>query len=663
MGKERIAAMRHAKKHSLLILLLTAIITVAFLGVLVSAEDQSLVAIENEYIKVFVNNTSDGRGRFAVDVTGGDPERDDDDNQPLVYGRPLPWTSYSTINMNGLLFAFGSPVSKRAGEGLATGLMIQKPVVRDGAIVTAWRYGDLEVTQYISIVDGPTTGLPDTARIAYTMVNRGQVHHSVGLRVCIDAMLGENDGAPFRMGEKQILTDYISQGSAIQSYWQAFDSLEEPKVIAQGTLAGGELTTPDRLYFSNWGTFADQPWDPVLISGRDFTRVGEFEYDSAVALMWDTADLPPGAALSRVTYYGLGGVTISKGELTLGVTAPASVQSGTAEQYVVLAYLENRGEGVARDVSLTIDVPNSLRLLSPVKVDIGSLKPGETSQAAWTFTAVGSGTAAINVRGHAFESEPVIVERKIKLIAPPKLGLAVLDPPLVKSVTGRYEPYPVVVQAIISNDGGDVATDTWAELAPGSGIELAPGESSRRYIGRLAPGKEMLVRWSIVSSGGVGSTGFKILAGCNESKVISGSNAIKWPDLPRQIKCVSVPIAERTGWYQVDISLVNLPEVSQLALRVTFDSETELLAVQRGGFMVQDGKVLPWLREPTMEGNSVLLEASRSTATGRQFETFATVWVRRKSSGRLAMQSAVLRLLDPSGKPVPVTAVSENKDQ
>ncbi|HAW71488.1 MAG TPA: hypothetical protein DCX37_09960 [Firmicutes bacterium] len=658
--------MRHAKKYTSFTLLWTAVIAVAFLlGALVSAEDQSLVTIENEYIKVFVNNTADGRGRFAVDVTGGDPERDDDDNQPLIYGRPLPWTSYTTINMNGLLFAFGGPVSKRAGEGLATGLMIQKPEVRDGAIVTAWRYGDLEVTQYISIVDGPTTGLPDTARIAYTMVNRGQVYHSVGLRVCIDAMLGENDGAPFRMGEKQILTDYGAQGSTIQSYWQAFDSLEEPKVIAQGTLAGGELTTPDRLFFSNWGTFADQPWNPVLIAGRDFTRVGEFEYDSAVALMWDATDLPPGAALSRVTYYGLGGVTISKGELTLGVTAPASVQSGTTEQYIVLAYLENRGEGVARDVSLTIDVPNSLRLLNPIKVDIGSLKPGETRQAAWTFTAVGSGTATINVRGHAFESDPVIVERKIKLIAPPKLGLTVLDPPMVKSVTGRYEPYPVAVQAIVSNDGGDVATDTWAELAPGNGIELAPGESSRRYIGKLAPGTEVLVRWSVVSSGGVGSTGFKILTGCNENKVISGSNAIQWPDLPRQIRSVSAPVTERPGWYQVDIDLVNLPEASQLALRVTFDSDTELLAVQRGGFMVQDGKVLSWLREPVMEGNAVLLEATRSTATGKQFENFATVWVRRKSGGNgpLAMQSAVLRLLDPSGKPVPVTAVSENKDQ
>ena len=47
--------------------------------------------------------------------------------------------------------------------------MIQKPECVT-AIVTVWRYGD-EVTQYLSIVDGPT-GLPDTARIAYTMVNR-----------------------------------------------------------------------------------------------------------------------------------------------------------------------------------------------------------------------------------------------------------------------------------------------------------------------------------------------------------------------------------------------------------------------------------------------------------------------------------------------------------
>jgi hypothetical protein len=659
--------MRIFRRYYLLTLFIAALVAVAFWGMSAYAEDQSLVKIENEYIKIFVNNTSDGRGRFAVDVTGGDPDRKDDDGQPLIYGRPIPWTSYTTINMNGLLFAFGGPVSKRAGEGLATGLMIQKPEVRDEAIVTVWRYGDLEVTQYLSIVDGPTTGLPDTARIAYTMVNRGQVNHSVGLRICLDAMLGENDGAPFRMGERQILTDYVAQGIAIQSYWQAFDSLEEPKVIAQGTLAGGELTTPEYLYFSNWGTFADQPWKPALVAGRDFTRTGEFEYDSAVALMWDVTNLPPGAALTRVTYYGLGGVTISKGELTLGVTAPASVQSGTAEQYTVLAYLENRGEGVARDVSLTIDVPSSLRLLTPAKVDLGSLKPGETCQAAWTFTAVGSGTVSINVRGHAFESDPVIVERKIRLIAPPKLGLAVLDPPMVKSATGRYEPYPVTVQAIISNDGGDVATDTWAELAPGSGLELAPGESSRRYIGRLAPGDEILVRWSVISSGEAGSAGFKILAGCNESKVISDSNAIKWPDLPRQIKCVSAPVInDQYLLYKVEIDLINLPEVAQVELQLTFDSEIQpkLVGVFRGGFLVEDGNALSWLSEPQMTGNILLLKAARTSGTGSQDEKFATIFITRKDNTPLAIKNAVvLQLLDSFGKPVPATVIIENRNQ
>ena len=218
-----------------------------------------------------------------------------------------------------------------------------------------------------------------------------------------------------------------------------------------------------------------------------------------------------------------------------------------------ISLLENRGEGVARDL-VRIDVPSSCGC-APAKVDLGS-QAGRNMPGRLDNAAVGSGTVSINVRGHAFESDPVIVERKIRLIAPPKLGLAVLDPPMVKSATGRYEPYPVTVQAIISNDGGDVATDTWAELAPGSGLELAPGESSRRYIGRLAPGDEILVRWSVISSGEAGSAGFKILAGCNESKVISGSNAIKWPDLPRQIKCVSAPVInDQYLLYKVEIDL------------------------------------------------------------------------------------------------------------
>jgi len=47
----------------------------------------------NDYIVIVVNKDENGQGRFAIETTGGAPFQDSDDNKPLVYGRPKPWTS------------------------------------------------------------------------------------------------------------------------------------------------------------------------------------------------------------------------------------------------------------------------------------------------------------------------------------------------------------------------------------------------------------------------------------------------------------------------------------------------------------------------------------------------------------------------------------------
>ena len=84
-------------------------------------------------------------------------------------------------------------------------------------------------------------------------------------------MLGESGGA--RSGwEAADLTDYVAQGIAIQSYWQAFD-LEEPKVIARD--AGWRRVDNSRyLYFSNWGLLQIS-LKPALVAGG-ICRTGEF---------------------------------------------------------------------------------------------------------------------------------------------------------------------------------------------------------------------------------------------------------------------------------------------------------------------------------------------------------------------------------------------------
>ena len=191
-------------------------------------------------------------------------------------------------------------------------------------------------------------------------------------------------------------------------------------------------------------------------------------------------------------------MTIAQGQLSLGLTAPASVPSGQGNTFMVLGYLENRGEGVAQEAALTLELPRSLRPLSPLRVELGRVRPGESRQVAWMVEAVGTGTARIKVTANAFRPPPIAVEREIRLVAPARLEVTALKPPAIQASSGRYSPYPVPLTAVVANRGGDTAPGAWVQLAPTAGLELAPGEGNYRWLGSLAPGRRCALpgRWS-----------------------------------------------------------------------------------------------------------------------------------------------------------------------
>ena len=54
---------------------------------------------------------------------------------------------------------------------------------------------------------------------------------------------------PFRVEEAEVLTDRVYRAAQMPVFWQAFDSLEQtPRVMAQGTLKGGDVTVPTCLF-------------------------------------------------------------------------------------------------------------------------------------------------------------------------------------------------------------------------------------------------------------------------------------------------------------------------------------------------------------------------------------------------------------------------------
>ena len=69
------------------------------------------LSIENEFVKIIVNN-EEAKGRFSLETTGGSPNSDSDDYQDLIYGKPSPWTSYTTFLINNQPYIFGNKDTK-----------------------------------------------------------------------------------------------------------------------------------------------------------------------------------------------------------------------------------------------------------------------------------------------------------------------------------------------------------------------------------------------------------------------------------------------------------------------------------------------------------------------------------------------------------------------
>ena len=95
----------------IVMVMLTACLILSF-----RANAQEVLHVENEFIKIIVGPEGFDHPRFSIETMGGDPSRIEDDQLPLIYGRPKPWTSYTTIAIDNAIFGFGTQTVKRQGK-------------------------------------------------------------------------------------------------------------------------------------------------------------------------------------------------------------------------------------------------------------------------------------------------------------------------------------------------------------------------------------------------------------------------------------------------------------------------------------------------------------------------------------------------------------------
>lgn len=566
------------------------------------ADTAAPIEITNEFIKITVNPGPMEAGRFGVETTGGDPRNPADDNLPLIYGRPMPWTSYTTIRIDGSDWVFGGRTTRRAGRSGMYGVPTSLPEVRDGKAVCSYMVGDILVTQELSFIKSPSTRYLDTARIHYKVENVGSMTRNVGLRLMIDTMLGANDGAPLRAGERAIVSDTMLSGGEIPDYWQAFDSMVEPSVTAQGTMAGGELTPPGQIAFSDWGSFADNLWDVDLVPGREFVRSKESDLDSAVAMYWMPALLAPGQVRHYVTYYGLGGITLAPGKLALGMTAPAEVglSADGVGSFLAVAYINNTGEGPAHDVTATLSLPVGFKLAGG-KGDtrtVGDLEPGETAQVAWQVVAgwggVGGGDLRVDVT--ATNADPNQVSRRVEVLAPPRLLARISHLEALEVRDEKIYPWPVRLTVRVENTGGSLAHWSRVQLDTVAGFEIVGGAVTELLIGTLEPNRPQDFSWILGGHPEAGTHTILVSASAEDAPPSRASASIQVPNIrPRVWARPSKSRVMSGDIFSVDVMITNVPDLKSARFDLRYDDGlVDLAMVSRGALFAAEGVLMPW---------------------------------------------------------------------
>lgn len=523
------------------------------------------VTLENEFVRLRVNPGPQEAGRFALDTTGGDPSREEDNGQRLVYGATLPWSSFTVVLVDGEPWVFGgeSHVRHHAARGLPAGAPLSGPEVVAGeesdAIVTSWALGGVEVAQTLAFTRGASTGVFDTLAVSYTARSADGLPHEVGVLIVLDTMLGSNDGAPLRAAAAaEAAAAETCWQSDSPAFWQAFDSLEEPTIMAQGTVHSPEGPRPDRMMFSNWGKLSHAGWDPACEAGASLVREGEDEIDTAVAIQWSPRALGATGELTFRTDYGLAGVEVEQGDLSLGLTAPSSLPPAAlaSEPGLVVGYVQNTSGFLSRNTRLSLVSADGLVIEGAANVGVGDVEPGGVRQVTWRITNPGlpGNSARLSLLADSDTLPPNAVMRRVGLPAPPRLEITALGLPTIAAAGIQHRPSSFTATLRVENTGASRSPAGEALLAVAGPLTLA-GRAAIA-LPPLEPGAVEHISWQVaprVEGEGRATLSWRVQYGADQT---SASAAVAVPGLPPHVRRRSLV---RSGVVTSTIEGVRLP--------------------------------------------------------------------------------------------------------
>ncbi|MCT4688738.1 S-layer homology domain-containing protein [Vallitalea sp.] len=348
--------------------------------------------VSNKFIEYTINSTN---GRFSIKTVKGLVNREDDDNQSLLYEDIVPDTSFTTFRINGKDYIYGNKYDFLKKDGQFKYV----PQTVDKSNQSTWKIADIEITQKITIVDDEKNPNVGNVKVTYHVKNTSKKEVDIGARVLLDTMLGANDSASITLpGMSQFIhKETRIDGANVPIYWKAMDDLFAPQIVSYGVLGGWGNEKPDSIIIGHWDGLSKTKWDYSVNTDLDFTsKYNKYgTADSAVALMWNPNKLEPSGERVYETYYGLGDFstvgddnkfsvkTFAPDKLNLNSTKTGYIQN----EFEVGVEIDNTltGAGKLTNVEAQVEFSYGVKLKGGERKTkkISSIEAGNMSTISW----------------------------------------------------------------------------------------------------------------------------------------------------------------------------------------------------------------------------------------------------------------------------------------
>lgn len=328
--------------------------------------------------------------RYTFSPAGGHEMMLQIDGQISVIGQP-----------NGKWESIAKPLGKAPGGKERIG------------VTSTWVTNNkIHVTQVIELIPskappkGATKRALDVMMLRYTIENKDDKAHAVGLRNTIDIFLINNDGALFASPTThpgQIINGHEFKGDKLPAYVQVLQNpdIKNPIFTTHFTLKLGKLEPPTRFICTNLGACFMGGWDVQAQQAGD----------SAVAIFFDPKPLAPGAKREMAYAYGVGIASSPENEGRVNLEIAGGFEVG--KQFTITAHVADPLASQA----LTLELPPGLELVEGKAMQsVPAADDNGQSIVVWKARVAKLGSHALKVRstnGVDYNSK-LIIEAALK---------------------------------------------------------------------------------------------------------------------------------------------------------------------------------------------------------------------------------------------------------